>query len=103
MGEKIEKQKYDPLVLAIISGTIRLMVLLGKSIEAFVQLGERNTKISKRGIEGKKKNISSKIERNFATIEEFEIHANFKNLEFSRILKIGRTINSPEWMIWFYL
>lgn len=55
MGEKIEKQKYDPLVLAIISGTIRLMVLSGKSIEAFVQLGERNTKISKRGIEGKKK------------------------------------------------
>lgn len=55
MGEKIEKQKYDPLVLAIISGTIRLMVLSGKSIEAFVQLGGRNTKISKRGIEGEKK------------------------------------------------
>lgn len=79
MGEKIEKQKYDPLVLAIISGTIRLMVLSGKSIEAFVQLGGRNTKISKRGIEGKKKIFHRKSN---------EISQRSRSLKYTQTLRI---------------
>lgn len=77
--------------------------IVGEEYRSFRAIGRAKYENLETGDRREKKNISSKIERNFATIEEFEIHANFKNLEFSRILKIGRTINSPEWMIWFYL
>lgn len=65
------------LVLAHHLGSARLIALLldGKEYESFPIFNWEND-----GTKKKKKNIWSKIERNFETIDEFETHANFQTL-----------------------